>query len=108
MTVTISGTGLTIAQIERGGRGEAGPLSTDPAVLARVTASREVLQRKIAKGEQIYGVTTLFGGMADQYVGPELLVDVQRLALWQHKTHHRAAPRAPPMCARQCCCARIR
>jgi phenylalanine ammonia-lyase len=63
-------------------------------VLARVTASREVLQRKIAKGEQIYGVTTLFGGMADQYVGPELLVDVQRLALWQHKTT--TGPRLAP------------
>ncbi len=86
MTVTVSGTGLTIAQISAVSRGEKVRLSTDPAVLGRVTASREAVQRKIAKGEQIYGVTTLFGGMADQYVGPELLVEVQRLALWQHKT----------------------
>jgi len=94
MTVTISGTGLTIAQISAVSRGEQVRLSTDPAVLARVTASREVLQRKIAKGEQIYGVTTLFGGMADRYVGAELLVDVQRLALWQHKTT--TGPRLAP------------
>ena len=93
MTVTISGTGLTIAQINAVARGEKVRLSTDPAVLARVTASREAVQRKIAKGEQIYGVTTLFGGMADQYVGPELLVDVQRLALWQHKST--SGPRLP-------------
>jgi phenylalanine ammonia-lyase len=93
MTVTISGTGLTIAQISAVARGEKVRLSGDPAVLARVRASREAVQRKIAKGEQIYGVTTLFGGMADQYVGPELLVDVQRLALWQHKTT--TGPRLP-------------
>lgn len=45
------------------------------------------------KGEQIYGVTTLFGGMADQYVGPELLAEVQRIALWQHKST--TGPRLP-------------
>src|SRR6185312_14559741 len=94
MTVTISGTGLTIAEISAVSRGEKVRLSADAAVLARVTASREALRRKIEKGEQIYGVTTLFGGMADQYVGPELLVDVQRLALWQHKTT--TGPRLAP------------
>jgi hypothetical protein len=31
--------------------------------------------------------------MADQYVGPEQLVDVQRLALWQHKST--TGPRLP-------------
>ena len=93
MTVTISGAGLTIAQISAVARGEKVVLSTDKAVLARVEASRQAVQRKIAKGEQIYGVTTLFGGMADQYVGPELLVDVQRLALWQHKST--TGPRLP-------------
>lgn len=93
MTVTISGAGLTIAQINAVAHGEKVRLTTDPAVLVRVTASREAVQRKIAKGEQIYGVTTLFGGMADQYVGPELLVEVQRLALWQHKST--SGPRLP-------------
>ena len=94
MTVIISGAGLTIAQINAVARGEKVRLSAEPAVLARVEASRQAVQRKIAKGEQIYGVTTLFGGMADQYVGPELLVDVQRLALWQHKST--TGPRLPP------------
>jgi phenylalanine ammonia-lyase len=86
MTVIIDGAGLKIAQIAAVSRGEAVRLTSDPAVLARVEASRQAVRRKIAKGEQIYGVTTLFGGMADQYVGPELLIDVQRLALWQHKS----------------------
>lgn len=51
MTVTISGAGLTIAQINAVSRGEQVRLSSDPAVLARVTASWEALQRKIAQGE---------------------------------------------------------
>jgi phenylalanine ammonia-lyase len=86
MTVTISGSGLTLASIEAVARGEAVRLSNDPAVLARVTKSRDALRRKIASGEQIYGVTTLFGGMADQYPGPQLLADIQRLALSHHKS----------------------
>ena len=93
MTVIIEGAGLKIAQIAAVSRGEQVCLSSEPAVLARVAASRQAVQRKIANGEQIYGVTTLFGGMADQYVGPELLVDVQRLALWQHKST--TGPRLP-------------
>ena len=86
MTVVISGAGLTIASIDAVARGEAVRISDDPAVLARVAKSQRVVLDKIARGEQIYGVTTLFGGMADQYVGPDLLADVQRLALWQHKS----------------------
>ena len=93
MTVIIEGAGLKIAQIAAVSRGEPVRLSSEPAVLARVAASRQAVQLKIANGEQIYGVTTLFGGMADQYVGPELLVDVQRLALWQHKST--TGPRLP-------------
>ena len=81
MTVVISGDGLTIASIDAVARGAAVRISDDPKVVGRVTKSLQVVQEKIARGEQIYGVTTLFGGMADQYVGPELLADVQRLAV---------------------------
>ena len=93
MTITISGSGLTIADIAAVSRGAQVRLSDAPAVLARVEKSRKVIEQKIARGEQIYGVTTLFGGMADQYVGPDLLADVQKLALWQHKST--TGPRLP-------------
>jgi len=86
MTVTIRGTDLTLEEIDAVARGTPVRLSDEPSVLARIEASRGVIQRKIAAGEQIYGVTTLFGGMADQYVDPERLVEVQKLALWQHKS----------------------
>jgi phenylalanine ammonia-lyase len=51
-----------------------------------VTKSRDALRRKVAGGEQIYGVTTLFGGMADQNPGPQLLADIQRVALAHQKS----------------------
>jgi phenylalanine ammonia-lyase len=93
MTIFISGEGLTIADIAAVSCGAKVALSTDMAVLDRVERSRRVIQDGVAKGEQIYGVTTLFGGMADQYVGSEMLVDVQKLALWQHKST--TGPRLP-------------
>jgi phenylalanine ammonia-lyase len=93
MTITISGAGLTIADIAAVANGAGVTLSADAEVLSRIERSRAVIQNAVAKGEQIYGVTTLFGGMADQYVGQDLLVDVQRLALWQHKST--TGPRLP-------------
>jgi phenylalanine ammonia-lyase len=93
MTITISGRGLTISDIAAVANGAPVTLSTDADVLSLIERSRAIIQNAVAKGEQIYGVTTLFGGMADQYVGPDLLVDVQRLALWQHKST--TGPRLP-------------
>jgi phenylalanine ammonia-lyase len=93
MTITISGCGLTISDIAAVANGAPVTLSADADVLSRIERSRAIIQNAVAKGEQIYGVTTLFGGMADQYVGPDLLVDVQRLALWQHKST--TGPRLP-------------
>ena len=93
MTILISGEGLDIAAIAAVGRGAKVALSSDAKVLGRIEASREAIAAAIDRGEQIYGVSTLFGGMADQYVGPELMAEVQKLALWQHKST--TGPRLP-------------
>ncbi len=93
MTIVISGEGLSIAQIGKIARGAKVELSRDSAVLDRVERSRSQVQAAIARGEPIYGVSTLFGGMADQSVGDDLLIEVQRLALWQHKST--TGPRLP-------------
>ncbi|NIV19827.1 MAG: aromatic amino acid lyase, partial [Gammaproteobacteria bacterium] len=85
MAITLSGQGLTIAHIRDVALGAQVALTQDPAVLDRVARSRQVILDGVARGEQIYGVTTLFGGMADQQVGPDQLVELQNLALWQHK-----------------------
>ena len=93
MTIIISGEGLKIADIAKVAQGEKVEITNDKEVRDRVDRSRDVIRRGVEKGEQIYGVTTLFGGMADQYVGPELLIEVQRVALWQHKSS--TGPRLP-------------
>jgi phenylalanine ammonia-lyase len=93
MSVTITGDDLTIEQISAVARGARVEITSDPAVRDRVERSRAVIREALARGEPIYGVSTLFGGMADRHVGPDLLVEVQRLALWQHKTA--AGPRLP-------------
>ena len=93
MTIVIDGKTLSIDAIRAVALGEEVALTDDPAVRDRVRRSQAVIERKVEAGEQVYGVTTLFGAMADQYVSPEQLVDVQRLALWQHKST--SGPRLP-------------
>jgi phenylalanine ammonia-lyase len=85
MTTVISGAGLRIEDIAAVARGATVSLTEDAVVLSRLAASREVLRTAIERGEQIYGVTTLFGAMADRRVGPGLMNELQTLALWSHK-----------------------
>lgn len=93
MTVVISGDGLELAQVAAVGRGAEVQLSDAPDVLDRIERSRAVIRRAVAGGQQIYGITTLFGGMADVQVGADSLVALQELALWQHKST--TGPRLP-------------
>jgi phenylalanine ammonia-lyase len=95
MTVTLSGESLSVSDIAAVARGETVRITDDTGVLHRIARSRDVIREAIARKEQVYGVTTLFGAMADQYVGPELLVEVQRMALWVHKST--TGPRLPQM-----------
>lgn len=85
-TVTLTGEDLTIEQISAVVRGAAVQITSDPAVRARLERSREALRAALERREPIYGVSTLFGAMADRELDHDRLVEVQRLALWQHKT----------------------
>lgn len=91
--ITISGEGLTLGDVGAVARGARVQLSHDPAVLARVAASQDRIEAAVAGGEQVYGVTTLYGGMADQRVPVERMVELQHIALWHHKTA--TGPRLP-------------
>ena len=96
MTITLDGASMTLEDIDAVARGGAEvAISGDPAVLARVETSRGVIAGAVERGEEIYGVTTLFGGMADVHVTREQLIDVQKIALWQHKST--TGPRLPEM-----------
>jgi phenylalanine ammonia-lyase len=91
--ITIRGDGLTIADIAAVARGATVRLTDEEAVLARVRASRQRIVDALAAGQQIYGVTTLYGGMADTIVPADKLEELQRVSLWHHKVG--AGPRLP-------------
>lgn len=94
MTITLDGKSLTLGDIDAVARaGAPVAISSDEAVLSRVRRSREVIVGAVERGEEIYGVTTLFGGMADVHVTRAQLIDVQKIALWQHKST--TGPRLP-------------
>lgn len=76
--ITISGSDLTIADIAAVARGAPVRLADDADTCARIEASRAYIQDAVDAGRAIYGVTTLFGGMADQYIPPELAAQLQQ------------------------------
>ncbi|MEJ0022232.1 MAG: aromatic amino acid ammonia-lyase [Alphaproteobacteria bacterium] len=91
--ITINGEDLTIDSIAAVSRGEKVRITGDATVLGRVEASRQRIQDALASGQQIYGVTTLYGGMADKLVPIDQIKQLQKLSLWHHKTS--TGPRLP-------------
>lgn len=61
-------------------------ISDDPEVLLGIHAGRRVLRDAVSRGEAIYGVTTRFGGMADEVLEPADAALLQERALWLHAT----------------------
>ncbi len=91
--ITITGNDLTIADIAAVARGVKVALSTDKAIVKRVNDSRKRIVEAVEAGQAIYGVTTLYGGMADKVVPREKLGDLQKISLWHHKVA--TGPRLP-------------
>ncbi|KAB2913557.1 MAG: aromatic amino acid lyase [Hyphomicrobiaceae bacterium] len=91
--ITVRGAGLTIGDIAAVANGAPVKITDDAAVLARLHASRRRLVEALETDQQIYGVTTLYGGMADYRVPNEKLKELQRVSLWHHKVA--AGPRLP-------------
>jgi histidine ammonia-lyase len=74
-TIVLTGADLTIADVEAVARhGTRAVL--DDAARARMQESRDVIERLVAAGEVVYGVTTGFGDLATHYVPP---ADARRL-----------------------------
>ena len=74
-TIVLTGADLTIADVEAvARRGTRAVL--DDAARARMQESRDVIERLVAAGEVVYGVTTGFGDLATRYVPP---ADARRL-----------------------------
>ncbi len=84
--VLIRGEGLTLQDIARIARQGFYVELPEGAALERVAASRAFIERAVEAGEAIYGVTTLFGGMANMAVPKGAASALQNNLPLSHKT----------------------
>lgn len=85
-TVLLRGAGLTIDEVMRVARdGAHVEFAPDPSMRDRIQRSYEVIQKVVAAGETVYGVTTGFGGMANVLISAEESEQLQDNMLWYHK-----------------------
>ncbi len=84
--ITLTGDRLTIDDIAAVAAGASVRISDAPQVHERVAASARRIAAAMQRGEAVYGVTTLYGGMADRAVPFDRAADLQRVALLTHRT----------------------
>ena len=83
----LDGETLTLEAVERiarGGPGVAGELRLDDAARERMERSRAVVERAVASGAVVYGVTTGFGRLADVAIPRERIRELQLNLLRSH------------------------
>src|SRR5918994_7940001 len=79
----LTGRDLTIDQVIEVARGRRA-VSLDPAAGERMRGSRSVIERLVADGAVVYGVTTGFGDLADVRIEPALTAELQRNLVRSH------------------------
>jgi histidine ammonia-lyase len=82
-SLALDGQALTLAEIEAvalGGR----QVAIAPAALARVAASRELIEGILAAGQTVYGVNTGFGKLSDVRIAPGSLAQLQTNLVRSH------------------------
>jgi histidine ammonia-lyase len=93
--VTIDGASLTLEKLETLARGDA-TAALDPAAAARMRGSRAIVERYLAEGKTVYGVTTGFGVFADVAISAEKSLELQRNLILSHCAGV-GEPLAPPI-----------
>lgn len=73
----LHGTGLTPETVERVASAEAPPVRLARAARRRVDAARTVIDRIVAEGGTVYGVTTGFGALAEVPIPAERIEELQ-------------------------------
>ena len=81
--VTLDGQSLSIEDVVAVARGGA-PVAISAQSLATVTASRQVVEAAVARGDTIYGVNTGFGKLAHVRIKPEQARALQRNLIRSH------------------------
>lgn len=74
--IRLGETALTLDDVERLLAGSEGA-AFGPKARARVRRSRSVIERALARGDAIYGVTTGFGKLSDKAIPPERRLELQ-------------------------------
>jgi histidine ammonia-lyase len=83
VSVTLTGSDLTVEAVEAVARRGA-TVELDPAARARMQVSRAVVERLVAAGDVVYGVTTGFGALADRSIDPGDAAKLQENLLVSH------------------------
>lgn len=84
--ITLTGDRLTVEDIAAVAQGAPVRISNAARVSERVASSARRIAAAMQRGEAVYGVTTLYGGMADRAVPFDQAADLQRVALLTHRT----------------------
>ena len=82
-TIVLTGADLTTADVEAVARRDAVP-TLDADARTRIAEARAVIERLVADGEVVYGVTTGFGALASRHVPPEDAARLQENLLMSH------------------------
>ncbi|HEY0788080.1 MAG TPA: aromatic amino acid lyase, partial [Thermoanaerobaculia bacterium] len=81
--IPLDGHSLTLETMERIARGDA-EASLAPAAAERMRASRAIVERYVAAGKTVYGVTTGFGVFADVAISADRSIELQRNLILSH------------------------
>ncbi len=83
MTVVLDGNSLSIEQVQAVAREEA-QVSVAPEAWERLEKSRKVIDKGVAEGTAMYGVTTGIGEFARIRISPEQSAELQRRIIYSH------------------------
>ncbi len=81
--IVLTGADLTIDAVEAIARRRR-PATLDPAARQRMQESRDLIERLVAAGEVVYGVTTGFGDLATRFIAPADAARLQENLLMSH------------------------
>ena len=93
MTVVISGSGLTVADVVRVAR-DAEPVELAPKAVERMRETRALVERVVARGDEVYGTTTGVGARKKIRVPVEEIPAFNRRLIANHLIG--TGPDAPP------------
>jgi histidine ammonia-lyase len=82
-TIVLTGADLTVGAVEAVARHGAS-VALDEQARVRMQESRDVIERLVAAGEVVYGVTTGFGALANRFVAPADAPRLQENLLMSH------------------------